>query len=174
MCPSNLRFVPKRIPVYISKKFLMKRIFCLLFVISLMSVVGCKEKSHEKDHGHNAEAPDNTAEEESPNIALHDEVMKVHDEVMPKLDDIYKKKEALKNKIASTPNMPEAQKKDLEARIAKLDSASDGMFKWMHEFRPLADSVGEEKARSYLENEMEKVRKVRADILQALEEADRE
>jgi hypothetical protein len=152
----------------------MKRIPGLLLIVCITLFFGCKEKSHEKDHGHNAEAPDNTAEEESPNIALHNEVMKVHDEVMPKLNDIYKKKEALKNKIASTPNMPEAEKKVIEARIAKLDSASDGMFKWMHEFRPLADSVGEEKARTYLENEMEKVRKVRSDILQALEEADRE
>jgi hypothetical protein len=41
----------------------------------------------------------------------------------------------------------------------------------MHEFKPLPDSLGEEKARAYLEGEMERVKKVKANILEALEEA---
>jgi hypothetical protein len=44
------------------------------------------------------------------------------------------------------------------------------MMDWMHHFKPQADSVvGEEKAREYLENEMEKVNKLKEDIQEALE-----
>ena len=41
----------------------------------------------------------------------------------------------------------------------------------MHHFNPIPDSLGEEKAREYLEDEMEKVKKVKADILESMEEA---
>jgi hypothetical protein len=137
------------------------RLFILLSVLFL----GCKEKSQE-----DTEAGD--AVESSENQVLYEEVMKVHDEVMPKMDDIYRKKEELKNKIANTPDMLEEEKKEIDARVAKLDSASEGMMHWMHQFNPIPDSVGEEKAREYLENEMEKIKKVKEDILQALKEAD--
>jgi hypothetical protein len=46
------------------------------------------------------------------------------------------------------------------------------MMVWMNEFNPMPDSVaGEEKAREYLENEMEKIKKVKENILQALQES---
>jgi hypothetical protein len=41
----------------------------------------------------------------------------------------------------------------------------------MRAFDPLPDSLGEEKAREYLETEMEKVKQVRENILEALEKA---
>jgi len=131
----------------------------------------CKTKSADENSGHNPEAAD--AVEDSPNIALYNEVMKIHDEVMPKIEDIYRKKEALKDKIAKTPNMPESQKKAIDATIAKLDSANDSMMDWMHDFSPLPDSVGQDKAREYLENEMLRIKKVRENILNALREAEK-
>jgi hypothetical protein len=45
------------------------------------------------------------------------------------------------------------------------------MMIWMRQFNPIPDSLGEEKAREYLEDEMTKVKKVREDILQALEQS---
>jgi hypothetical protein len=45
------------------------------------------------------------------------------------------------------------------------------MMVWMRKFNPLPDSLGEEKAREYLENEMEKIKKVREDVLAAIEKA---
>lgn len=137
-----------------------------LFILLSVLFIGCGEKNQEQ----NAEAGD--AVENSENQVLYEEVMKIHDEVMPKMDVIYRKKEELKNKIANTPDMPEEKKNEIDARIAKLDSASEGMMHWMHQFNPIPDSVGEEKAREYLENEMEKVKKVREDILEALQQAD--
>jgi hypothetical protein len=148
----------------------MNKIFINLFFILLIISWGCKEKSHNHDEMDNPEAAD--AVDISENQMLYNEVMKIHDEVMPKLEDIYKKKEALKNKIASTPNMAEAERKQIEARIAQLDSASESMMDWMHDFNPLPDSTGEEKAREYLENQIEKVKTVRENILNALKDVE--
>ena len=126
-----------------------------------------KSRHDHGDHEHGA----GDAIEEGPNQALYNEVMKVHDEVMPKMNEIYALQEELKNQIANTPEMVEEKKQEIEAAIAKLDSANEGMMVWMRNFNPLADSLGEEQAREYLENEMEKVKKVREDIKEALEKA---
>jgi hypothetical protein len=134
----------------------------VLFIIAF-SLVACGQKS--EDH-HREEVGD--AIESGGNQALYDEVMKVHDEVMPRMDELYKKKESLKNRIANTPDMPEADKHAIEDSITKLDQASEGMMVWMREFDPIPDSLGEEKAREYLENEMEKIKKVREDITEVL------
>jgi hypothetical protein len=149
----------------------MRTLIYLVFIIAALAI-GCKEKSHEHDHNHDSEASD--AVETSENQVLYEEVMKVHDDAMAKMDQIYRKKEELKNKIASTPNMAETKKKEIDALVVKLDSASEGMMDWMHKFNPIPDSLGEEKAREYLETEIEKVKKVRENILQALKEADEE
>lgn len=129
----------------------MKTILPVLSLITLL-VWGCGEKSQD-------------------NQALYDEVMKVHDEVMPKMNDIYKLKEELKKQIADTPGLVEEKKKAIESTILKLDSASESMMVWMRNFNPLPDSLGEEKAREYLEDQKVKVEKVKEDMLQAIEEA---
>jgi len=146
------------------KTILPKVLLIVVFIVSW----ACGQKSHEhEEHEHGG----GDAIEEGGNQALYDEVMKVHDEVMPKMDDIYKAKEELKNQIANTPDMVIEKKKEIEAAISKLDSASEGMMVWMRNFNPLPDSLGEEQAREYLENEMEKVKKVREDVREALEKA---
>lgn len=147
----------------------MKTTFLQLLMVSAAIITfSCGQKSHEHDeHDHSA----GDAVEESGNKALYDEVMKVHDEVMPKMNDIYKIKEQLKNQIANTPDMVDEKEKEIEAVILKLDSASEGMMIWMRNFNPLPDSLGEDQAKEYLENEMEKVKKVKEDVLEALEKA---
>lgn len=145
----------------------MKFIHNLLMLAIILVLASCGQKSHDHEH-----ADDHSHDSETgPNQALYDGVMKIHDEVMPKLNDIYKVKEELKKKIADTPNMAEEKKKEIEATIAKLDSASEGMMIWMRQFDPIPDSLGEEKAREYLEDQMEKVKGVKEDILEALEKA---
>src|SRR6186997_2874672 len=103
-----------------------------LFIIAL--AWGCGQKSHD-------------------NQALYDEVMKVHDEVMPKMDDIYKLKQELKKQISDKPDLVDEKRRTIEATILKLDSASEAMMVWMRNFNPLPDSLGEEKAREYLEDQ---------------------
>jgi hypothetical protein len=144
----------------------MKNILLTLLVAILFSLSGCGQKSN--DHGHEHHGQE---EEKSPNQSLYDEVMDVHDEVMPKMDDIYKLKEKLKKQLAEAPTMVEEKKKDLEKTILQLDSASEGMMVWMRNFNPIPDSLGEEKARKYLEEQKAKVTKVKEDMLKAIEEA---
>src|SRR5688572_1006614 len=123
----------------------MKNIFLFPLLTILFALSGCGQKSN--DHGHEHHKQD----EKSPNQSLYDEVMKVHDEVMPKMDDIYKLKEKLKKQLTDAPTMVEEKKKDVEKTILQLDSASEGMMVWMRNFNPIPDSLGEEKARKYLE-----------------------
>jgi hypothetical protein len=146
----------------------MNKLIILSFCISVLAL-GCKEKSHEKDmhEEHNHEAAD--AVDVSENQMLYNEVMKIHDEVMPKMEDMHKRKQALKKKLEE-PNVSADQKKQIQTRINQLDSAGESMMVWMREFNPIPDSAGEEKAREYLENEMERVKKVRENILTALKD----
>jgi hypothetical protein len=87
---------------------------------------------------------------------------------MPKMDDLYKAKTTLQTRLAM-PGLGEKEKQDITSKIAQLDSASEGMMAWMRQFEPIADSVGVDKARAYLEGELVKVRRVRQDILEALQ-----
>jgi prefoldin subunit 5 len=101
-------------------------------------------------------------------------MMDVHDEVMPKMDDLMKLKRELQEQIANSPDMLAERKQELENVISNLDSASTSMMSWMHrihEFNPLADSVDQEKAREYLESEMEEIRKVKELINESIDKA---
>lgn len=111
---------------------------------------------------------------DSPNEALYDQVMDVHDEVMPKMDEIMKLKRELQDKIANTPDMVVERKAKLEQVISNLDSASNAMMDWMHKFNPLPDSVDQELAREYLESEMERIKKVKTQMLEAIEKGNEE
>ena len=117
--------------------------------------------------GHEHEGPD--GDSTNANRALYDQVMDIHDEVMPKVGDIYELKKKLLEKIASTPNMVAEEKSKLEKRIADLDSVGEMMMGWMHSFQPLPDTVDQERAREYLESEMEKIRKVKEAMLEIIE-----
>ena len=142
-----------------------------LFVSALLvGACGSKNQEHDHDHehGHDHEHP---AADGSPNQALGEEVMKVHDEVMPRMNDIYKLKEGLKKKLSET-GVADDKKKEIEQTITQLDSANDGMMVWMRAFNPQPDSLDEEKTREYLENEMEKVKKVQENIQQAIAKAE--
>ena len=105
------------------------------------------------------------------NRALYDQVQDIHDEVMPRMEDLYNLKKELQEKIAKTPGMVAERKKELEDMIFHLDSASNAMMDWMHNFNPLPDSTDQEKAREYLETEMEGIKKVRDLTNETLEKA---
>lgn len=123
-------------------------------------VMGCN--SQQTNHGEEDQL------QISPNEALYNEVMHVHDEVMPKMNDLYKVRNELQTRL-KLPGLPEHDRKEIAIRIAHIDSASEGMMVWMRHFDPPADSLGEDRARAYLERELVKVKKVREEILKALE-----
>jgi hypothetical protein len=137
----------------------------------MIVLTSCQQKS-DNNEGHDVHADGPI--EQNENQTLYNEVMEIHDEVMPKMDDIHRKKEELKKIIKEKATISAEEKQKIEATIAKLDSAGEGMMVWMRQFNPIPDSAGEEKAREYLETEMEKVKKVREGILSALKEADEE
>lgn len=122
---------------------------------------GCGQNSSEHDHATHDPAQDGGNQE------LYDEVMRIHDEVMPKMNDLHKAKNSLKTRLAM-PGVSESERKQVEGQIARIDSASEAMMVWMHQFEPIPDSAGEEKARAYLEQELEKIKEVRKEILDVL------
>jgi hypothetical protein len=132
----------------------------LFVAIFLLCIVACQKKSEDGDRQVDSI-------ENSPNQELYDEVMRIHDEVMPKMNDLYKARTALKTRM-ELPGLPENERLEIGNNLARLDSASEGMMVWMRQFDPLPDSAGEEKARTYLESELEKIKRVREDIVAAL------
>ena len=138
----------------------------LLIAASFLILVACGKPSKHAGHGESADSESGSA-----NQVLYDQVMEIHDEVMPKIGDIYKLRQELLEKIANSPDMVVEKKKELEAIISNLDSTNNAMMDWMHNFNPLSDSVDQEKARAYLETEIERIKKVRDQTNEALEKA---
>lgn len=125
----------------------MKLIGALFLLASVLFAAGCQEKSNQE---------------------LYEEVMAVHDEVMPKMNDIYRAKNSLRKQLEA-PGLSETEQERIRHKIAQLDSADEGMMVWMRKFDPIPDSLGEEKARQYLEDQLVKVKEVKENILKALE-----
>jgi hypothetical protein len=106
---------------------------------------------------------------EDTNQALYNQVMDIHDEVMPKMEDLYRLKKKLKDSVTNTPGMTEATKAVLGQSIQVYDSAGNAMMVWMRQFNPPMDSANEEVLREYLENQLESVKKMREQVMQALD-----
>ena len=139
----------------------MKTLSKVLFIVVLGALISCGKS------GKDITASDPV--DDDANQALYDQVMDIHDEVMPKMNDLYKLKKQLQDSIAKTPAMVEEAKKELELTIQQLDSASNSMMVWMRQFSPPTDSVSEEALREYLEAQLELVKKMREDVMEALE-----
>lgn len=146
----------------------MKTILKLFSFTLLVFLYACGQKSHDHEHGHNHDHHAHDSADTSPNAKLYSEVMAIHDEVMPKMGDIYTLKEGLKKKLADNPATD--KRSEIESAISKLDAADESMRVWMRQFDSEAIK-DEEKKREYLEGEMEKVKKVREDMLAAIEQA---
>jgi len=145
----------------------------LIALLSILSILSCTKSSDHSTMNHDADL----TQEEGPNQALYNQMMDVHDEVMPRMDEIMRLKRELQEQISKSPEMVIERKQELENVISNLDSASNSMMSWMHrlhEFNPLADSVDQEKAREYLESEMEEIRKVKELISESIEKAQSE
>lgn len=138
-------------------KTVVKMVFAGLIILS-----GCGKPANEVVH--------NADSTKVANKALYDKTMNIHDEVMPKMDNLYKLKKALQDTLANTPSLSAEQKKTYEAHILRIDSASNAMMVWMRQFNPPADSsLSSDSYRIYMEGELEKVEKVKAAMLKALE-----
>jgi len=137
----------------------------LLFILSTVVLSACTSSG--KHEGHSADS----GNADNPNQVLYDQVMDIHDEIMPRVEDIYHLKKVLLEKVASTKDLTADKKQELESILIQLDSADHLMMDWMHTFNPLPDSADQEKARAYLESEMEKIKKVRELMNESIEKA---
>lgn len=136
----------------------MKKIYPFLFTIALFT--GCGQS------GSSGQVEETTASAED---ELYQEVMDIHDEVMPRMNDIYKLKKQLKEDIENSPDLVEERKQELENRIKELDQASEGMMQWMRNFNPEDFKEKKEEYLDYLNKELDKINKVKKDMLNALE-----
>ena len=135
--------------------------FILALIILTSACAKPSNQSNEEDL--------NDQQEGNPNQALDEKVMDLHDEVMPKMEDIYKIQSQIKEKIANSPNLVNERKEALDKIALQLDSANKAMMDWMHQFQPLPDSADQEEARAYLETQMEKIKKVKEEMIMAIE-----
>lgn len=108
-----------------------------------------------------------------PEKSMYDQVMDIHDEVMPKMGDLHKAKKQLQDSLANTTTLTDEQKKEMEGTILMLDSASDSMMDWMHDFNP-PEASNKEAFNKYMESELVKVKKMKEDVMRALKKIDKQ
>ncbi len=137
----------------------MKKRFPFLFAIALLISCGQSNSSEQ--------AEETTT---SPEDELYKKVMAIHDEVMPKMNDIYKLKKQLEEEIKNSPDLVEERKQAIENRISQLNEASESMMQWMRDFDPESSKETQDEYLEYLNSELEKVNKVKDEMLKALEE----
>lgn len=101
--------------------------------------------------------------------SLKTETIAIHDEIMPqvgsfdrkgiKIDSILFSLDSL---IKADPNLDTAQiKSDLSTLKERLESATDGMMKWMSDFNMEPNDRSEEEMKSYYESELKKVKEMK-------------
>ena len=129
-----------------------------LGIISLViTMFACGNKS---SHEHSSNGKGN---DDDPNQALYNQVMDIHDEVMPVTEDLYNITKSLKAQLKETTD--ESTKADLNERIRYIDSVNNMMMDWMRKFKPLPDTVNQERVREYYESELEKIKMVKEAML---------
>lgn len=136
-------------------------------VIALLLIVsGCEKGGKHEGHTNHDESSEN-----SPTKALENQLDEDHRLLMDRMGEIERLKRELKEKIAAAPDMIADKKNELDLAIHQLDSANESMMDWMHKYNPLPDSTDQEKAREYLESEMEKVKKLKDLFSESIDKA---
>lgn len=109
------------------------------------------------------------------NQALKDRVISVHDEVMPEIGRLKSLQNKLREKgdsLEQASSASENHVQSLEAAAQSCEVAYEGMFVWMRQFESDYEDMTEEETKSYLEEQLRKVEKVRDDIKSALSISD--
>ena len=130
------------------------KIHAFLFLACLLLPTACSRPTETQNQ--ESASPGN-----DPNVALSDQLDEVHMDLMNKMETLYNLKtslRALKELPATTPDL----NLKYDSLIFQLDSADHAMGKWMHTYTKPADTVNQESARTYLENEIDKLNKVKS------------
>jgi len=109
---------------------------------------------------------------------LEDQVMAIHDEVMPKMGDINAEIQRLSTELKelrSSKNPDPSRVKVIEDVIGNLKEADQNMRLWMRNYAKdyikQKDHMTEEEKVAYLQAELVRVQKVKASMLDSLEQA---
>jgi len=102
---------------------------------------------------------------------LKTEVFAIHDEVMPKMGELMTLKKKVLEKVASGTNPDE-----LRDAALNLEKAQEGMMKWMNEWSTnstphVNNESTEEEKMTFINAEIERVKKVKEDINSSIAEA---
>lgn len=129
-----------------------------LFILFLTFISACKDSPQKSD-----------------TPSQMKEVMAIHDEVMPKMGDISKLVATLKSKVDTTESG-----KEYEKAMIDLQNAHKEMMDWMRSFgdRFNSDEILNDAALSpeklkWLEEEEQKIKKVKEDINSSIENAEK-
>jgi hypothetical protein len=101
------------------------------------------------------------------NEILKKEVIAIHDEVMPKMDELKKlKKDILQksSKLSEDSLAMSGEIQKLTAISADLDSAFEGMFVWMRQFKSTYEEMTQDEIETYLLDQRIKVQEVNDEI----------
>lgn len=104
-------------------------------------------------------------------------IMAVHDEVMPKMSNINRISRELRTYAEQHPDMPAGRREKIETTVRELSEAEEGMWEWMNQaprqYKELREEESEEALAQFLEEQQAVIDKVRANILQAIEDGEK-
>ena len=139
------------------------RVLPFLF-IAMSILLSCKPK---------ASGDPASGESVNPELkALEAQVMAIHDEVMPKMKDINDILVQLRKIKATVKETPEGKLESpdgMEQVMGSLKLAEQGMWDWMKSYSDTKATLQEDQLKSFYEKELEKVNKVKADMLGSIE-----
>jgi len=135
----------------------MKNLFSILICTVLFLSFSCKEEK---------KAPEGPTQMKK--------VMAIHDEVMPKMSSINQISRKLRAYAEQHPDMPAERREEIESTVQQLSEAEEGMMKWMSQapsqYKKLREEKSEEALMQFLEEQEAVIKKVRANMLQAIDD----
>ncbi len=138
----------------------MKNIFTIAIISTAILFASCQGKD-----------PDFVSQDK-----IKKELLAVHDEVMPKMGEMNEARKKLIKLIKSEAIKDSTSLEAVNYTIEYLERADEGMMDWMGEFVQPSDmrnSKSHEEIMAYLNEEKEKIIKVKTDILNSLEAANK-
>jgi len=106
--------------------------------------------------------------------ALEKQVMAVHDEVMPKMkeiNDLSAKLREIKTKFKEEESGKLNTPEGFEEVQGALKLSEQGMWEWMKSYSDTKATLQEDQLKPFYEKELEKINKVKQDMLGAIEKA---
>jgi len=113
---------------------------------------------------------------EDENLKMREKIISVHDEVMPlmgKLKSLEKKATQEIQNLEEEGNPNPERIMQLKALIIDLDAAYEGMFDWMHQYKPKDGDNTPEEIKAYLDDQLIKVQEVNNQFKEVLANSDK-